>query len=150
MKGQKQEFSQEELKSFIHEMKSSKVPESTSLEHLIEDVLEAGATAPPVSEQEKRREEKPKRFRFPLLLSIAILSAFFLGSLFGFFWGKSQENARLSKELFFREKEVFSLLDEIRSQFMESKESKESANPERIDLLLEQKEPEKIAFKTII
>ena len=150
MKGQKQAFRKEELRSFGNERKHhGKSSESPSLDNLIEGVLEAESAESPIVDQDIRRESLPKRFRLPVLLSFAFLSAFFLGSLFGFFWGKNQENTRLSKEVLTREKEIFSLLEEIKAHYKPKDEPK-AQKEECIEPILEQKEPAKLAFRSLI
>lgn len=105
------DITEEELDVFLKEVGILKTEETIyqetpperqeSLDTLLEEIIGAARPAPtPVSPIEEKippflfDKEKPKslRLRFlPLALSIAFLGGIFLGTIFGFFWGRREE-----------------------------------------------------------
>lgn len=79
-----------------------------SLEKLLEEIMSTASPATPASALSDDRialfplqQDKPKRIRFPLVpiwLIMAVLGAFFVGGMLGFYWGKTENPALKSIE----------------------------------------------------
>lgn len=103
------DISEEELDTFLKEAGiltkreeiSHQIENEESLEKLLEEIIGSVQTTPsPVPSLSEDKispilfeKEKSKRSKFPLLplfLSIVFLGGVFLGTIFGFYWGKTQ------------------------------------------------------------
>jgi len=101
------EISEEELDTFLKEAGILNNPieiqtkKAEPLDNLIEEIMCSiqASNSPPISTVGEKitsvflEKEKQKRTKFPLsplFISIAFLGGIFLGSIFGFYWGKTQ------------------------------------------------------------
>lgn len=94
------EFSEEQLDTLLKEVgifstntKETEIQEE-SLEKMLDEIMRAPQPAPssaPPPPPFPFEEKKLKKTKMPLLLSLALLGGFFFGTLFGYYWGKTQK-----------------------------------------------------------
>lgn len=112
--------------------------ESRAVEELIDEIMQPLNLSSETNSCLQSRspilhsEQKSKRKKLsigPLWISIGFLASFFLGSIFGFFWGKTEKKEEASlhreeigKNLFLNQEEINFLLDKARKEPPDNKE----------------------------